>query len=1351
MSFTMPAVTSLAATGSTPYRHGLVSAIGAASAVASGPGRAAGAAKPAGASQAASAGNLAFGGGTNGVVVTTGAPRVYLVFWGSWWGSQSTNAQGDATFSGDPKAMAPLLQEFMKGLGTGTDTWSGVMTQYCDGLAPGAQSCPAGAAQVGYPTGGALAGVWHDPTDVSVMASPYQLAAEAVKAADHFGNTTQASNRDAQYVVISPSGLYPDGFNFNRPAQFCGWHDVSNDPALLGASLPLAVAFTNMPYVPDAGGACGAGFVNGGAAGALDGVTIVAGDEFAGTITDQFPSGGWRDSAGNENGDKCAWIPAGSGQGAAQNIILATGSFAVQSTWANDFNAGRGGCEVSHSIVLDNATTSAPAITSTDDVSSVTGNPLRFLVTTTGLPTPAVGYSGSLPTGVTFTDNHDGSATLAGRPAAGTSAPYPLIVSAANGIGSSATQGLTLTVNENGTIVNFAGDPAGTSGAAGDGGAANAAHLDYPQGVAVDAAGDVYIADYYNYSVRKVDRSGKITNFAGVPHPLCCPKPSGDGGPATAAILGPPSALAVDPAGNVYIADGVNARVRKVDTSGIITNFAGSSIGNSGDGGDGGPATAALLGAVRFGDVSGLAADRAGNVYIVTNDRVRKVDAGGTITAFAATAGMAFGNSGDGGPVIAATFRGLSGVAVDSAGNVYLTDTGNARIRKVDTQGIVTNFAGSPDASRGNVGDGGPALSATFRHPGGATVDAAGNVYIADGDNPLPTGVPAPARVRKVDTRGIITNFAGSVAPTDARAGDGGPAISATFSTDPNGTYGIALAVDPAGDVYIVDSLENRVREVLATTAPPIVSASSATCTVAVACRFTVTTSVIPAPTVVESGSLPSGVTFNGATATLSGTPAPGTTGTYRITFRATNADGTAATQSFTLKINEGPSITSPDSATFTAGVPGSFTVTTTGDPAPTVTLSGWMMPSRGLTFDPATATLSGTPDVSVSGTFAMSAVATSALGTATQSFTLTVNSTSGPASAPFTAGVTGSFAVTGTGVPAASVSIKGSLPPGLVFNAATATVSGTPAQGTTGTYPISVVAANVAGTVTQKLNVTVNQATMIYPASGQGAVDTTLPFTWSTIPQAQNYILVVGTTQYGHDLINSGILPPNQSRLSVGALPSGRTLYATLLSEVNGAWTSYQAITFTAAPGQATLTYPVDGQSGIDATQPFTWASIPNAQDYILVVGTTQYGQDLVNSGILPPTQSSVTVPALPAGRIIYATLLTKVNGAWTRYQAITFTAGTARANLTHPADGQTGVAIPGTFTWTSGPGAQNYYLVVGTTRFGTDLVNSGILAATQSSFAVASLPRGHVLFATLLTKVNGVWVYQPVTFTPA
>jgi hypothetical protein len=296
--------------------------------------------------------NLQYGGGTAAVGVTTGAPKVILVFWGSQWGSTGTDTNGNTTLTGDSAGTASRLQGFFKGLGTGAETWSGVMTQYCEGVASGAKSCAAGDAHVGYPTGGALAGVWADPSAAApAQATGNQIGAEAVKAAGHFGNTTAASNRNVQYVVLSPTGTHPDGFN-TTTGQFCAWHDYTGDTTMSGGA-PLSpygpLAFTNAPYVTDAGSSCGSNFVNTGPSGATDGVTIVEGHEYAETITDQFPAGGWTDIQGNENGDKCAWIS--SGQGAAQNIALTTGSYPVQSTWANDYSGTTGGCEVAHATV----------------------------------------------------------------------------------------------------------------------------------------------------------------------------------------------------------------------------------------------------------------------------------------------------------------------------------------------------------------------------------------------------------------------------------------------------------------------------------------------------------------------------------------------------------------------------------------------------------------------------------------------------------------------------------------------------------------------------------------------------------------------------------------------------------------------------------------------------------------------------------------------------------------------------------------------------------------------------------------------------------------------------------------
>jgi hypothetical protein len=304
-------------------------------------------------SPAASRLNLSYGGGVHRVGVTTGHEKVYLVFWGSQWGASSTDSHGDVTLANDPSGAAPYLQELFKGLGTGGELWSGVMTQYCDGVPYNSHSCPANSSHVAYPAGGALAGVWADTSKAAPdTATGNQIGSEAVKAAQHFGNTTQASNRDAQYAIISPSGTHPDGFG--TTGGFCAWHDDSADPNLPGRPVnsKLDVAFTNMPYVTDLGISCGENFVNGGAQGVTDGFSIVLGHEYSETITDQLPAFGWTNVlTDEENADLCAWNPVGVA-GGTNDLALTTGTFAIESTWAND-NQG-GGCDFTHRIVTNN-------------------------------------------------------------------------------------------------------------------------------------------------------------------------------------------------------------------------------------------------------------------------------------------------------------------------------------------------------------------------------------------------------------------------------------------------------------------------------------------------------------------------------------------------------------------------------------------------------------------------------------------------------------------------------------------------------------------------------------------------------------------------------------------------------------------------------------------------------------------------------------------------------------------------------------------------------------------------------------------------------------------------------------
>jgi serine protease len=328
---------------------------------------------------ALSVNDLNYGGGVDGIGVTTGHEKVYLVFYGSQWGSQSTNSHGDVTLSGDPSGEAPYLQEFIKGLGTGGELWSGVMTQYCDGVAPGAQSCPASNLQhVPYPTGGALAGVWVDESTASpATASGHQLGVEAVSAAGHFGNATAAANRDAQYVIISPTGTNPDNWLTNG---FCAWHDYNGDTTLSGGAVTSPygdIAFTNLPYLTDAGASCGQDFVN--SSGTLDGVSIVEGHEYAETITDQNPVGGWTDSSGNETGDKCAWITPKT-PGGSFDLKTSTGTYAMQTTWANDGSSGKGSCEASHPIVFNGTGENKVTVTKPASQSSKKGKKVSLQI-----------------------------------------------------------------------------------------------------------------------------------------------------------------------------------------------------------------------------------------------------------------------------------------------------------------------------------------------------------------------------------------------------------------------------------------------------------------------------------------------------------------------------------------------------------------------------------------------------------------------------------------------------------------------------------------------------------------------------------------------------------------------------------------------------------------------------------------------------------------------------------------------------------------------------------------------------------------------------------------------------------
>ncbi|MBI1764934.1 MAG: hypothetical protein HYR56_26285 [Acidobacteria bacterium] len=382
-----------------------------------------------------------------------------------------------------------------------------------------------------------------------------------------------------------------------------------------------------------------------------------------------------------------------------------------------------------------------------------------------------------------------------------------LTVTAFDISGNASSVQLAVTFNPQQLVSTLAGN--GTFGGAGDGGAAVAAQLWSPRAVAVDGQGNVYVADTQNHRIRKIAPSGVITAFAGTG----ILGSSGDGGPATEATLNEPRSVIADSAGNVYIGDYRNHRVRKVTPDGKISTIAGTGV--EGDAGDGGPATQAQM-----STPLGLALDTQGNLYIAETggNRVRKVNAGdGKISTVAGTGDVGF--SGDGGPATAARFDFLSGLAVDRQGNLYIVDQGNYRLRKVNaSDGRISTIAGTGIA--GYNGDDIPASTARLNETRLLTLDNAGDLLLADQGN---------NRIRKITlATGVITTVAGS--GVGGFSGDNGAPTAAMLS------FPTGIAVDAQGNMFIADGGNHRIRKVqAASNVRTVASISAASFTTALA------------------------------------------------------------------------------------------------------------------------------------------------------------------------------------------------------------------------------------------------------------------------------------------------------------------------------------------------------------------------------------------------------------------------------------------------------------------------------------------------------------------------------------
>ncbi|HYH51213.1 MAG TPA: DNRLRE domain-containing protein [Acidimicrobiia bacterium] len=388
------------------------------------------------------------------------------------------------------------------------------------------------------------------------------------------------------------------------------------------------------------------------------------------------------------------------------------------------------GPELLLETAADNSTTTTTATTSTTTSS-----------TTTSTTSPTSTSTTSTSSSTTSTTTSTSSTTT-------TTAPPP--------------------VPATGTIVTLAGVSAGFGG---DGGPATAAWLRLPRTMAADPDGNVYIVDTYNHRIRKVDTNGIITTIGGTGSAGY----SGDGGPATSARFDTPHGIAADPAGNVYVADPPNQRIRRIDAiTGIVTTVAGN--GDSGFSGDGGPATSAQI---RY--PKGVEIGPDGNLYIADNNnhRVRRVDLStGVISTVAGSGSRGF--SGDGGPATAARLDEPRNIAFDAQGRLYIVDQNNRRIRRVETDGTIRTFASG------------------FTFPRDVAVDRNGTVYVADED---------ANRIRQVSASGVVSTFAGT--GSSGLSGDGGPADLARLK----GPLGVAYDA-ATHTVLIGDTRNDRIRAV---------------------------------------------------------------------------------------------------------------------------------------------------------------------------------------------------------------------------------------------------------------------------------------------------------------------------------------------------------------------------------------------------------------------------------------------------------------------------------------------------------------------------------------------------------
>jgi trimeric autotransporter adhesin len=885
---------------------------------------------------------------------------------------------------------------------------------------------------------------------------------------------------------------------------------------------------------------------------------------------------------------------------------------------------------------------------------------------------------------------------------------------ALNGIGTGPQVALTP-----GTMTTVAGN--GTMAYGGDGGAATSANLVWPYGVAMDSAGNLYIADNGNGAVRKVAAgTGVITTVAGRGG---FPGYSGDGGLATNALL-QVNGVAVDGAGNLYIADSVDSVIREVSAgTGIITTVAGT--GHSGYSGDGGSATSAKL-----YSPFGIAVDGAGNLYIADtyNQRIRKVFAGtGVITTIAGNGASSYG--GDGGLAPSAELNYPQAIAVDSVGNLYIADVGNEVIREVSAgTGVITTVAGNNAAGGGYSGDGGLATSAQLDSPTAVAVDSAGDLYIADSFN---------QRIREVSAgTGVITTVAGN--GHYGYSGDGGASTSAEVY-QPAG-----LAVDSVGNLYIGDTINNVVREVEVTMPPTLTfpTATNVGSTDSMDGPQTIAISnignaalTLPTSTTGMNPSVAAGFTLDSAstcpsTSSSAGTLASGTNCTFAVDFAPTVAgtisgslvltDNTLnaiapnyATQSIALSGTAVQITLTP--ATLPGGTTGtaySQTVTAAGGTAPyTYALSSGTLPA-GLTLNPGTGVLSGTPTTAGPYSFAITATDANSF-TGTQSYTLTISQGTSTITWATPAAITYGTALGATQLDASSPVAGGftySPIAGTVLTAGTHTLTATftptnTTDDTTATATVTLMVNQAKPTITWATPAAIAAGT----ALGTAQLDATASVAGTAVAGKFTYTPAIGT-----------VMQAGSQTLSVTFTPNDTTDYATATSTVTLTVTAATAPTSTTP----TLTFaPIATQ--VEGAAPFA-VSATSASS-----GAVTYA---VTSG--PATIAGNMVTVTGTGTVV----LTATQAASGNYTAATTTISFSV--------GMPFSLAPATGTTAGSSGSSTSVAPGSTASFSLTLTPTGTTVPDAITFSLTGLPTGATYSFSPATIAAGSKV-TPVTLT--